>query len=96
MTSPTEPVLGHGQDSAAVELRLGILFYSEGKHRIYHMLEYVPTSELSILTYLTDYDGTGVVLLTPISNHSQCTFWSSAIGSVSVLTIIHGLQRVDY
>ena len=69
MTSPTESVLGHGQDSTAVELRLGILLYSKGKHRIYHMLEYVPTRELSVLTYLTDYDSTRIMLLTPVCNH---------------------------
>ena len=95
MAGAAEPVLGHLENPAAEQLGPLVLFNRELHHGIDHVLEHVPTRELSVFTDLADDDRAGIMLLTPVGDESQSTLRGAAIGrTVGVLAVVHGLEAV--
>ena len=93
----SEPVLGHLEDSAAEQLGPLVLLDRELHHRVHHVLEHVPTRELSVFTDLADHDRAGVVLLAPVRDEGQSTLRRPTVGrSVGVLAVVHRLEAVHH
>jgi len=95
VATATEPVLRGLEDSATFKV-LVLCLYGEVHHGINHVLKLVSTSHLSRLVNLSDDDSVTVVFLAVVSNHSQCTFSTLAIGvTILVEAIIKTLKAVD-